>query len=70
MKIAVVTKNNGNHIFGVGQEIEIMGGIWLTDQGDLSTPDGNVPAHCFVVVDESDLKKTTEFEHWVHSGWM
>jgi hypothetical protein len=59
---AVVTKNDGDHIFPVGKEIEIWGGRWIEENGDLSTPDGTIPAGSFKVVPESEIPK------W--EGWL
>jgi hypothetical protein len=59
---AVVTKNDGNHPFPIGKEIEIWGGRWIEENGDLSTPDGTIPAGSFKVVPESEIPK------W--AGWF
>jgi hypothetical protein len=59
---AVAIKNNGDHSFPVGEEIEIWGGIWIVENGDLSTPDGTIPAGSFKVVPESEIP---EWEGWL-----
>lgn len=58
---AIITKNEGNHPFPVGYTIELWGGNWKTSLGDLTTPDGDVPADSFKVVPESEVEIT---RHW------
>jgi hypothetical protein len=53
---AVITKNDGNHPFPLDHKIEIWGGQWVDEKGNLETPDGTVPAGSFKVVPESELE--------------
>ena len=61
MKYAIIIKNEGNHPFPVGYEIELWGGNWKTSIGDLTTPDGDVPADSFKLVDETEVKIDREW---------
>lgn len=56
MEYALITKNDGNHPFPMGRAIEIWGGQWIDEDGNLSTPDGTVPAGSFKVVPESEIE--------------
>lgn len=64
MDYAVITKNGGDHSFPLDHApIEIWGGVWIDENGDLKTPDGRVPAGSFKVVPESEIPK------WPGWGW-
>lgn len=49
-KIRVI-KNDGNHPFSVGDVIELWGGCWVENDGTVSTPDGNIPFDCYIILD-------------------
>lgn len=60
MQYALVTKNEGNHPFEIGREIEIWGGNWIDNEGNLTTPDGDIPKECFVIIEEKDSRYAKE----------
>lgn len=63
LEYAIIIKNEGNHPFPLDHKIEIWGGRWVDENGNLETPDGTVPVGSFKVVPESELEP-------VQGGWF